>query len=260
MVKFSAFRVTLYRLIARVGAILMFAFSTPVAAQEYDVSFCYNDWPPYVSTKKGVAKGISVDVTREAAKRAGLSVSFQELPWNRCLEMVRQGEIDGVMDAAERPEFLQGPASFSAYTNTVWVHENSVLQQFEFSALEGKTIGLVSGYSYPQDLLDNLKQVDVKIDYAVDDETNIRKLAFGRVEAIVADFANTLEIARVKHLGIRPLTPTHSRDLLYLSLNPNRMAAHKALNAAIEEMLSDGVIEQIYRDHLSVGLSELVGE
>ncbi len=187
----------------------------------------------------------------------GVSLGFHNLPWNRCLEMVRQSEMDGVLDAAKRPEFLQGPASFSLYTNTFWVHRNSESQTFDADALVGKTVGLVSGYTYPEDLIKMLEAAKASIDYAVDDETNIRKLAFGRVDTIVADYANTTSIAHSKNLNIRPLSPTHSSDYLYPTMNAALVSEQRSLNAALEDLLAEGVVDQIYRNHLGVGFDEL---
>ena len=257
MLKDGQFGTGVTSVAAAIGVALVSVMVVASQAQATDLRFCFNDWPPYVFSEDGGAEGISVDITRRAAAVAGLEVSFEELPWNRCLEMVRQGAFDGVLDAAERPEFLQGPASYSVYTNTFWVHEDSPVQRFAFSAFEGGTVGLVSGYSYPKDLLDSLDQVGARIEYAVDDRANIRKLAFGRVGAIVADFANTLQITREKDLNIRPLSPTHSRDRLYLSMHAARAVEHKALNDAIEQLFSTGVVEQVYRDHIGIGLSEM---
>lgn len=242
------------------AVLLVLSWVAPVAAQGGDVRFCFNDWPPYVKVVGGAPVGITIDIMREAAKRAGFTIRFDELPWKRCLEMVREGAYDGVLDAMERPEFLQGPTSFSAYTNTVWVRAESDLQRLDFAALSKKTIGLVSGYKYPEALLAALQGAGVAIDYAVDDATNIRKLAFGRVAAIVGDFGSTMLVVRDKGLKLRPLTPTHSSDQLYPSFNPARGDAHKAIDAALEAMLRDGTVERVYRSHLGVGFGELNGQ
>lgn len=236
---------------------LTFLTGHPVAAQAADLRMCYNDWPPYVYNQNGVATGISVDIMTEASRIADITISFHGFPWNRCLEMVRQGEFDGVLDAAERAEYLQGPASFSAYTNTLWVHQNSTITTLDFDALSGKSIGLVSGYNYPQELMDEFKRVDARVEFALDDETNLRKLAFGRVSAIVADFASTLLVTRNKNLNVRAISPTHSSDHLFPSFYKERQAEQAKINAAIEALIDDGTVNKIYQKHLGVEFGEL---
>ena len=224
------------------------------------VSFCFNDWPPYAEMTEDGPNGISVDVLREAAHRAGLAPTFQELPWNRCLALVRQGAIDAVIDAAARSEYLQGPTSFSVYSNTIWVGDDNRMMVLEFSALAGTRIGLVAGYEYPQALLDEIAANGMVIEYSVDDAANVRQLAFGRVEAIVGDFVGTLGLAEAGALAIHALAPAHSIDSLYPSFNPERVALHRAIDAALFDMLTDGTIDRIYRDHVGAAFSEVLGQ
>lgn len=239
------------------GFAILHMLLAPAVALAADIRFCGSEWPPYLIFEDGAPAGITVEIAHEAGRRAGVQVIVDELPWNRCLQMVRTGKYDGVLDAAERAEFLQGPVSFSAYTNTFWVHSGSQLSRFEPAALAGKTIGLVDGYKYPEDITEMLEREMVTIDYAVDDATNIHKLAFGRVDAIIADLASTLSIARQMGLSIRPLDPTHSSDRLYISFNPDRTAEHALINGTLSEMLRDGFIEKTYQKYLGAGLKDL---
>ena len=88
--------------------LLLAAFSSPAArAEDSVVTFCFNDWPPYSQMVDGKPSGISVEILREAATRSGLRPPFVALPWNRCLQNVRGGMIDAVIDAGPREEFLQ---------------------------------------------------------------------------------------------------------------------------------------------------------
>ncbi len=228
-----------------------------VGAQGDDVRFCFNRWPPYTEMRDGKATGITVEILTAAAERAGLSISFQELPWNRCLDLVRRGQLDAVAEAASREEFLQGPASVSAFTNTLWVHEDSAVSELDFNRLAGQTIGLVSGYEFPQDLWDEIGKAEITVDFSVDDETNIRKLAFGRVDVIVADFANTTAVARKKNLKIRALMPHHSLDRLYPSFNPSQIRNQRKINRALEQLLQEGFIDTVYYEYLGMTFRDM---
>ena len=227
----------------------------PLPAEQDTVDFCFNAWPPYAALADGVAVGMSVDIIREAARRAGLEVRFHELPWKRCLHQVKVGELDAVIDAAARSEYLHGPTSFSAYTNTFWVREDDPATGFELDAFRGKTVGLVNGYSYPDELL-----VDppFEIDYSVDDDMNLRKLVGGRVDAVVADMVGTLHQKSERSLPVRPLKPFHSVDPLYPSFNAGRVELHRRIDVALDEMQRDGFIDRAYRQVLGATYSELI--
>ena len=224
-----------------------------------EARFCFNDWPPYTSVDEEGAVGISVEVLTEAATRAGYQPVFTELPWNRCLELVRDGTIDAVVDAAHRPLYLQGPASFSVYSNTIWVAETSAQTAPDLAAFSGQRFGFVAGYEYPQAILNSFAEHQIEIAYSVDDAANIRQLAYDRVDAIVGDFVGTLLYAEENDLPIRPLYPSHSVDRLYPSFNAELPDMQRAFDAAIQQMLDDGSIDAIYQQHIGVSFSEVVG-
>lgn len=220
------------------------------SAEPETVRFCFNAWEPYAYPKGEEITGISIDILSEAAKRSGLSAKFVEYPWNRCLQSVQSGDIDAIIDAAERPEFLQGPNSYSAYSNTFWVAPDSRLEIFDFDRIRDLKVGLVNGYKYPNELLEGLSAVNADIDYAIDDQTNIRKLAIGRIDVIVADHVSTKWFSRKNSLRIRPLSPDHSSDYLYASFNKKHPKLQKRIDAAIREMIDEGAVERIYAKYI----------
>jgi len=222
------------------------------------VRFCFNSWPPYIQQDETGVSGISVDVLTEAARRADLTAVFEELPWNRCLEMVRQGTMDAVVDAAGREEFLHGPSSYSVYTNTIWVRDDDPLDSFSIDLLKGRRIGLVHGYEYPDALHSDMTNAGSTYEFSVDDAANVRMLAFGRVDAIIADLVSTLSFAREHGLSIHPLVPDHSVDRLYPSFNPDRADLHRALDAALADLIDDGTVDRAYRNHLGVGFEDVI--
>lgn len=223
------------------------------------VRFCFNNWAPYAVADDTGFHGISVAVLTEAARRADLAATFEELPWNRCLEMVRQGRLDAVVDAADRPEFLQGPTSYSIYSNTIWVGTENQQTALAFDDLRGQKIGLVDGYKYPDRLMEQLQASELEIDHSVDDATNIRKLAFGRVDSIIGDFVGTLLFAREHSLNIHPLVPNHSFDRLYPSFNKTQAGVQQKIDKSIAGMIADGSADKIYRKHIGIGFDEAVG-
>lgn len=226
-----------------------------LAAQE-TVRFCFNAWKPYIFVENGQPMGLSIAVLKEAARRAGYQPQFTELPWKRCLHLVETGEQDAAIGAAQRTQFLQGPTSYSVYTNTFWVREAEPIETFSLEALRGRTVGLISGYVYPDELVDNPPYA---IDYSIDDDMNLRKLAGGRVDAIVGDLVSTLRIAQSLGLSLRPLHPSHSLDRLYPSFNGEREEMHQRIDKALREMIDDGYIENVYRNMLGLDYRTVLG-
>ena len=134
-----------------IAALFLLVNPGHASATRSSVSFCFNDWPPFASKTTDGAEGISITIIDEAAKRFGKEAIFEELPWNRSLQKVKDGEIDAVIDAAERSEFIQGPASFSIFSDTFWVREDSGIMNY--SDITGGKVGLVDGYKYTAPIL-----------------------------------------------------------------------------------------------------------
>lgn len=227
-------------------------------AEAAAIRFCFNQWSPYATVRNGEVVGISVEILREAAKQAGLVAVFTELPWNRCLKSVSDGEMDAVLDAAARDNFLQGPTSVTRYSNTFWVREGDDAVSFTLAVLRGRDLGLVDGYVYPPSLLSLIEKAGTGIEYSIDDANNIRKLAFGRVDAIIGDLVGTAVFAREHRFDVRPLHPSHSVDLLYHSFNMGRGHLHGRIDASLAKMLESGEIDRIYMKHVGFTFADIV--
>ncbi|WP_020591462.1 substrate-binding periplasmic protein [Kiloniella laminariae] len=245
--------------------------SVAVAQSNKTIRYCYNEWPPYSipteggyesdGSQKARARGISVEVMTEASRRAGYEAIFIELPWKRCLQSVRNGELDAVLDAAARDDFIQGPAYNSIYTNTFWVHGYSEISSPDLAAIvekqTGVLMGLVDGYVYPENLLAEIGAAHLEVDYAVDDLANLYKLFQGRVNIIVADFVSTFYYNAHNDLSLRALQPAHSFDPLFPSFHPDRVKMQRQVNRALEEMTRDGSLDEIYRAEIGVPFSDV---
>ncbi len=226
-----------------------------LAAQDL-LQFCFNQWPPFAMYEQPVYRGISVDIIKEASRRLEQPAEFVELPWKRCLQNVEDGTMDAVIDAAQRDEFIQGPASFSIYTDTLWVHADSDLQNI--SDLKDRSIGLVDGYKYSQSVQDLINELNLSSETAVDDQGNIRKVAFKRVDVGIADLVSTYDLIKKRQFKLRPILPPVSVDKLYLSFSRQHAEVQEKYNRQFENLLEEGFVDQVYQRYIGVSFSELV--
>lgn len=238
--------------------VLVFFFGSANARAE-DARYCFNNWPPYTYLDDtGEAVGISIDILKQASQRAGYEPVFTELPWERCLRDVVEGRQDAVIDAASRDAYLQGNVSFSVYTNTFWIrdgNDDAIPLQPSF---KGHRLGLVRGYVYGDELDEEIAQSGAIIDYAKDDWQNVRKLSYGRTDAIIGDYVSTRIFAMENDLDVKPVLPHHSFDRLYPSFNLGQDVMHAKINTVLAEMMKDGTIDRIYLDALGVPFSDII--
>lgn len=247
-----------YRLLV-VWLLALTSLISPIGVLSNDrvTTFCFNDWPPYTRTTDSEADGISINIIKRAAQILGREAVFFEMEWNECLNKVKEGAVDAVLDAAQRDEFLQGPTSFNMYTDTFWVNNSSNINRYE--QLNGGKIGLVEGYVYNDRLLAHLKTLNLELVYGVDEPTIIRDLAQGQLDTVVADLASTFVFVRQQKIKAHPILPPFSVDKLYLSFNAAKPELQRDFDRIFAELLAQGYVDEVYQQWIGTTYSNFAG-
>lgn len=153
---FSLARTFLFFLVA----IVTLAFGLPVQAHDSHLTIVFEDYPPYEYVQDNKVKGINMDITREAFKRMGVTVSFEPRPWKRALLELKQGEILALSSGfinEERLEFAIFPSEpLAMEVNVIAVKKDSDMQVKALGDLAGHSVGVVREYTYGQ-TFDTLK-------------------------------------------------------------------------------------------------------
>lgn len=229
----------------------------PGAADADPVVFCFNDWPPYTVMNEDGPGGITVRIVERAAELLGREARFIQTGWSDCLQRVERGEYDAVLDAARRDAFLQGPTSFNSYTDTFWVRNSSNVLRYD--QLQGGRVALVEGYNYAERLYQHIGDLGLEIVRGLDDPSNIRDLAQGKVDAAVADLASTLVFTADNNLPVSPILPPFSVDSLYPSFNRDRAELQRDFDRVFAELLRSGYVDAIYEASIGVPYSSFAG-
>lgn len=224
-------------------ALLLMIAPLPVLSGDA-VRVCFVEWPPYsVMTDKG-PDGISVSILKRAAQMLDKEIEFGHLSWNACLEKVKDGEFDVILDAARRKDYLQGPTSFSIYSDTFWVSSDRNISRYE--QLTGGKVALVEGYVYDERLLAHINDLKLEIVKGADDLTVVRDMAQGRVDTAVADLASTFIVVRDENLEAHPILPPFSFDQLYASFHRGNPDLQRDFDRAFAKLIEQGYVDEIY--------------
>jgi ABC-type amino acid transport substrate-binding protein len=237
---------------------LALLISSMPALSDHRVTFCYVDWPPYTEMTDGVADGITIRIIRRAAQIIDREIRFVKREWNECLEKVRQGEFDVILDAAKRDAYLQGPTSFNSYVDTFWVSNKSNINRYD-QLIEGK-IALVEGYNYDDRLLSHLKDLKAEVVRGKDDPSILQDLAQGRLDAAVADLAGTFAYKRQKNLQIHPILPPFTVDRLYASFNRDKVDLQRDFDQAFATLIEQGYVDEVYEEFIGTTFSSFVSD
>jgi polar amino acid transport system substrate-binding protein len=172
-----------------------------IAGSQTPIRIAISEWPPFEYSEGGAIKGSDVEIVRAAFAHMKVPVEIEVYPWDRCVKMAKDKEIDGIMTLsknAERETWLVYPSEpVNISENVLFVRKDSKLAFNSLADLKGLTIGVSSGYSYGAEF-DNSTLFKKYV--AVDEKTNFRMLKEGRFDAFICD--KIVGVYMLKQLGL----------------------------------------------------------
>ena len=204
--------VILYRLVA---VLLMFCGAiSHAAASPSAIKICYEPWAPYIfEDHDGEMSGIAVELMDAALNDLGLTATYEELPFKRCVSEVQSGASDVAMPVTEgRNYLLHSQTVFAHWTLAAIIPESiSIEEPVTLEKLNDFSVLIISGYVYP----DNITRwaethPDItEITYSADGEGMVpfRMLEFGRADVFIEDNFWSANLIRDHDLALRVLEP-----------------------------------------------------
>jgi polar amino acid transport system substrate-binding protein len=228
------------------------------AAFARDLIVAINEAPPYRiinQTDDGpVYSGIYIDVIREAAKRAGIGLKFEVVPFKRALFLMETGEADLMLGPNRTDERLDYMYYFGAALPNepkvvyVGVLDGNVRKVADF---QNKMVGVLRGANYGWQLNDaaNLRMIE-----AADYNTLFRMLDLQRIDALIIP-----ELQAIAHLKEHGPYRVRKSDLV-LQGQPSFIAISRlseyfldnsfnVLEQHLVDMRNDGTFALIYKSY-----------
>jgi len=195
--------------------------------------------------------GVFIDLAKEIAKRIEIDIKIAVAPPKRTITRYMQNEIDVLFPALD-VFFPPGKAPIKSkeliYVKTDFVFSKKGAPLLKsVSDLEGKKVGITSGYPYATVIMGNQK---IRKDAARSDEANVKKLLVGRIQAFVVEeksglqaFSNTGNQDKFQY---DPKTPVSRQDVYFAFQNNERgKILADAVTEALAEMKKDGTFGRI---------------
>lgn len=174
-------------------ALLALSLAAQAADKPASIKLCYDSEDSYPWTMKD-RPGADSLMLKQVEQKLGVKIEQMPLPWKRCLDEMRGGQVDGAFAASfktERMELGAYPMAGDRPDSSKQMHIDSYSLfrlkggnvDWDGSKLQNVSgaIGAQSGYS----IVDQLKGMGVRVDdgtRSADD--NLRKLMTGRVAAV----------------------------------------------------------------------------
>lgn len=226
-----------------------------MAAEKWKVTSL--DWQPF-SGKTLPEGGAGIAVLRAALKAEGIELVVEFYPWTRALETAKQPGYAGMYPSwpEDVPEgFAKSPVLFRSAVGFV-EPKGKPLVWNKLADLKGKTIGTVQDYGNTAEFMQLIKDGTIKTQVVVDDVTNIKKVAGGRIDGAFIDLANLDYFLKNDAKDVAASVQANSKVLdtkdLVLGINPKfeNKNAIEILKRGIAKIDPDKIIKDYMAKHI----------
>lgn len=232
------------------------AFVSP-SAQADVITLRADEWCPYNCAVDAEKPGYGIEIAKEILAKAGHTLEYKTMAWARALEECRKGTVVAVIGASkeEVPDFVFPDESIGIADNTFAVKAGNAWRYAGPGTLEKIKLGTIQSYGYGGEvgayIEANLKD-KAKIDVNGGDnalELNLKKLAAGRVDAVVD--ARPVLAYKVQQTGLSDKVELiNSADPMqnYIAFSPNNSKSAEyaqLISKGIADMRASGRLKKI---------------
>lgn len=234
------------KVVGSIIATMIVAATVAGAASAERLRICHEEWSPFATVADGRSAGLMIEIVDRALAATGREAAYIQQPYQRCVGNVRSGAYDAILMSSDERGLIRAAVSVAFWEVGVIARPDwPVLSFGSLQDFAGATVGLVGAYPY-HPLVDAALPV-WKVHYAADALLNLRMVARGRIDAMLADIPwAQIEAAR-EGLPIKVLGPTLFATPQYLYFHPGKAAAAADLGPALQAMIADGTIDRLYR-------------
>ncbi|WP_367847186.1 substrate-binding periplasmic protein [Rhodoferax sp. WC2427] len=215
-----------------------------------------DDWAPYSSMKadKSGPEGFSPDLVRAVFKLKGVDVKMVAVPFVRCLQMVKTAKAVACFDTTitdeNKDEFYWHKTPIFEEGLAIFALADTPQTGLTTLGLEGGTVGITTGYTYPTDFMQNKK---IKKFEANSDEHLLKMLLAKRVQYVILNtmpgmlrIKNDASLSgKVKQVGLI------SKDGFWLNFSkthPDGKRMADLFEAGLLELKASGRYDKMYAD------------
>ncbi|WP_033136203.1 substrate-binding periplasmic protein [Aeromonas finlandensis] len=160
-----------------------------------------DDWYPYTykGSDNGQPQGLTPELVKAVFAEEGIAIVFRTLPFARCMQDTKQGQMTACFNAAitedNRDSYYWHNTPLFEEDFAIFALANEPRRNLTFSSLEGMRVGIVIGYDYSSELMQNPKIRRIK---AKSETQLIEMMVRGRIDyVLMSDISGQLKIKQL---------------------------------------------------------------
>ncbi|MDF2892386.1 MAG: transporter substrate-binding protein [Clostridia bacterium] len=228
---------------------------------ENTVVVAVSEYPPFLvgnNNEEGFS-GIDIDIMNEVFKRKGIQVIYKAYPFEKTLELMKEGFIDVIPTMSykkEREEYMIFSDSYRDTTKYVFVGKTgSDVEIHSGGDMKSYHIGVVKGFSYPEEFM---KDNSISKDESINADILLTKLLKNQIDAAIFNEFTLGEYILKNHLKDKVKLMTYTivdktSDTRMTFAKKNKLYNMKKLfEEGFEEIKKDDTLEKIYKKYRGV--------
>ena len=231
----------------------------PAYSQDFSVG--WELWYPYqFHNEANELTGVDIEAFNLISNKAGMSISYVELPWQRHLMYIKSGVVDIAFGAShtngrEKTAYFSVPYRKELVNFFVRKGTSQSIKLKELSDLTDSEylIGVENGYYYGKEYekLKTVPEFIARINSVLDIEQNVKMLLKGHIDGFLADPMSMQSFVKKYKLEgefeMHPL-PIYQGDIyIMLSKKTCTDADLVKINQAITTLKQNGKLEEIIK-------------
>ena len=202
------------------------------------------DFPPFESLEGGEVVGIEVDILNKIAEKMGMELDLQQMDFDSVIPGVQAGKFDvgmsGITVTDKRKENVDFSSVYFMAAQAIVVTADSGITGK--ADLEGKKVSVQTGTTAEEYCMGNGYEV---LAFTANNDA-AAALTAGKVDAWVVD--NEVALAMAPELGLTVLDEAMTSEPYAFALQKGSDLL-APFNEALDALLSDGTIEQIFQQY-----------
>lgn len=229
--------------------------------EEGKLIMCTNAaFPPYEMVADGEGayngfEGIDVEIAVALAEKLGLELVIDDMDFDAALLSVQENRADmmlaGLTYREDRDEVMDFSTSYATGVQVVIVPDGSDIEDLD--ALEGKMIGVqrgTTGEIYASDTPENGGYGEDHVKAYDNGALAVQALMNGQIDAVIID-NGPAQAYVAANPGLHILPAEWVLEDYCLAVDEGNTALLNALNAALEELIADGTVQNIIDKYIT---------
>ncbi len=220
-------------------------------------------YPPFnYMNENDELDGFEVAMVKEIAKRTGLEIEIQALPWDGIFGQMDSGKIDTVMctifPSAERQEKYDFSREYITDQNRIIVRKGDGDKYNSFEDLKGLKVGVTGGGNSYIRLSEVAEQYGFE-PVAYSDDNELFDLSLGRVDAIYKSPVFAMQMAKENGIEIEvancPVIEDGTCAIPWRKDDERAALIREAFTKATQEMIDDGTMKALCEEYLGMDVT-----